>query len=94
MQFHTIKTASTLKTTTLKASNINNGADSNKKKEKDTSPTLQVKDPINTHLHSLSNGNLAQKVSFKSFENIQQSHKRSYMNSHEDRSQALCQTRI
>ena len=26
----------------LKASNINNNADSNKKKEKDTSPTLQV----------------------------------------------------
>ena len=45
----------------LKASNINNTADSNKEKEKDTSPTLQVNpiDPINTCLHSVSSGNLA-----------------------------------
>ena len=54
----------------LKAFNINNNADSNKEKEKDTLPTLQVNpinpiDPINTHLHSVSSGNLAQKYHSK-----------------------------
>ena len=45
--------------------------------------SLQVKNPIiNTPLHSVSNGNLAQNVSFKSFKNIQQSEKRSHTNSH------------
>ena len=64
--------ASAFKPTTLKVStiNLNNNADSNKEKEKDTSPTLQVKDSINTHLHSLRSGNLAQKVSFKSKDDI------------------------
>ena len=60
---------------------------SNKETEKEnTSPTLQV-NPINTNnrpLCSGSSGSLAQKVSFKSFKNTQQSCERSCMNSHED----------
>ena len=81
---HYIKMASTLKATTLKVSTItiNNNSDSNKEKDKDTSPTLQVKNPIT---HTLSSGNLAKKVSFKSFNNIQQSCKRSCTKSHEDK---------
>ena len=78
---HYLKTVST-----LKVSNINNNAESNsnKEKEKDTSPTLQV-NPINTRpLHPVSSGNLAQKVSFKSFKNIQQLCKRSRTNSRKD----------
>ena len=82
---HYLKMAST-----LKASNINNNADSNnKEKVKDTSPTLQVNpntiDPINTCLHSVCSGNLSQKVLLKASKNIQQSGKRSCINSHEDK---------
>ena len=72
---------------TLKASNINNNADSNKATDKekqnkeDTTPVSQVIDPINTRLTCISSVNLAQKVSFKSFENIQQSCKKSHTNS-------------
>ena len=62
------------------AVNLNNSADTNKE---NTSPTLQVNNPIiNRPIHSVSSGNLAQNVSFKSFKNIQQSWKRSHMNSH------------
>ena len=69
---HYLKMAST-----LKASNINNNADANKEKEKDNTSNLQVKDTINTCVTSISSGNLAHKVSFKNFKNIQQSCKRS-----------------
>ena len=68
---------------TLKVSNTNNNADSNKATDKekqnkeDTTPVSQV----NTRLTSISSGNSAQKVSFKSFKNIQQSCKRSCTNS-------------
>ena len=83
---HYIKMASTLKMT-----NINNNADSNSEqdetKTKDTTPS-QVNYPstsrntqYNTWLTSIRSSNLAHKVSFKSFENIQQSHKRSHTNS-------------
>ena len=40
---------------------------------------------INRPLHYVSSSNLAQNVSFKNFKNIQQSHKRSCTNSHEDK---------
>ena len=73
----------------LKASNINNNADSNSSMEKEnTSPTLQVNpinNSINRPLHSVSSGNLAQNVSFKSLKNIQQSHKRCNTNSCKDK---------
>ena len=75
-----------------KKSNINNNADSNKEKEKekDTLPTLHgypitPLHPINTCLHSVSSSNLAQKVSFKSLENILQSCKRPHTNSRKDK---------
>ena len=68
--------------------NFNNNADTNKENTENTSPTLQVNNPVNypiiyRPLHSVSSGNLAQNVSFKSFKNIQQSWKRSHTNSHE-----------
>ena len=68
----------------LKAVNVSNSADTNKNKTKEDeniSPTLQV-NPIRS-LKSVSSGNLARNMSFKSFESIQQSHKRSYTNSDE-----------
>ena len=55
--------------------NTNNNADSKAEESKEDSlPTSQV----NTHS---STGNLSRKVSFKSFESIMQSHKRSHTNS-------------
>ena len=65
--------------------NFNNSADtSNKENTENTSPTLQVNNPItNRPIHSVSSGNLAQNVLFKSFENIQQFQQRSHMNFHE-----------
>ena len=59
--------------------NFNNNADTNKE---NTSPTLKVNNSVNNPiinrpLHSVSSGNLAQNVSFKSFKNIQHSWKRS-----------------
>ena len=66
--------------------NFNNNADiNNKENTENTSPTLQTNNPIiNRPLHSVSSGNLAQNVLFKSFKNIQQSCKRSQMNSHKN----------
>ena len=71
----------------LTASNINNNANSNKATNKSTDKEIQNKEDttpvsqVNTRLTSISSGNLACKVSFKSFENIQQSRKRSCTNS-------------
>ena len=83
---HYIKMASTLKMT-----NVNNNANSNPEPEdtktKDTIPSqvnypsTSRSTPYNTQLTSISSNNLAHKVSFKSFENIQQSRKRSCTNS-------------
>ena len=65
---------------------FNNSAD-NKGKDEITPPTWQVNNPIRP-LHSVSSGNLARStmMSFKSFENIQQSHRRSHTNSWESTS--------
>ena len=61
------------------ATNLNNSADTN---TDNTSPTLQVNNPIIRPIHSFSTGNLSRSTtSFKSFKNIQQSHKRSHTNS-------------
>ena len=86
---HYIKMASTLKMT-----NVNNNADSNAEQEdtktKDTTPSqvnypsTSKNTPYNTQLTSISSDNLACKVPFKSFENIQQSHKRYHTNSHNE----------
>ena len=70
------------------AANFNNNTDTNKENTENTSPTLQVNNPVNNPiinrpLHFVSSGNSAQNVSFKSFENIQQSWKRSQTNSRE-----------
>ena len=67
------------------AANFNNNTDTNSKENtENTSPTLPVNNPIiNRLLHSVSSGNLAQNILFKSFKNIQQSHKRSHTNFHE-----------
>ena len=68
----------------LKAVNFNNSADTNKNKTKEDEnifPTLQV-NPIRS-LRSISSGNLAKGTSFKSFNSIQQSCKRSCTNSHD-----------
>ena len=67
------------------AANFNNSADTKDTKDENTSPTLQVNNPIiNRPLHSVSSGNLARRTtSFKNFKNIQQSCKRSCTNSHE-----------
>ena len=83
---HYIKMASTLKTY-----NVNNNADSNPEPEdtktKDTIPSqvnypsTSRNTPYNTRLASVSNDNLSHKVSFKSFENIQQPRKRFCTNS-------------
>ena len=70
--------------------NFNNNADTNKENTENTSPTLQVNNPIiNRPLHSVSSGNLAQNISFKSFKHIQQSQKRSHMNSHKTQDEIL-----
>ena len=66
----------------LKVVNFNNSADTNKnktKEEENISPTLQV-NRIRS-LRSVTSGNLARSMSFKSFKNIQQCHKRSHTNS-------------
>ena len=64
------------------ATNLNNMADTNKESTENTSPILQVNNPIiNRPIHSVSSGNLARMTSFKSFKNIQQTHKRSCTNS-------------
>ena len=62
----------------LKSGNCNNSA--NTSKEEETTPTLQV-NPKSRPIRSISSGNLAKKMSFKSFEDIQQSQKRSCTNS-------------
>ena len=59
----------------LRAGNCNSSANTNKDEE--GTPTLQV----NSKIRSISSGNLAEKMSFKSFESIQQSWKRSRTNS-------------
>ena len=64
----------------LKAGNCNNSANTNK--EDEGTPTLQVNSK-SRHIRSKSRGNLAKKMSFKSFEDIQQSWKRSCTNSWE-----------
>ena len=56
------------------ASNFNNNVDT-KENTENTSSTLQVINPVNNStinrpIHSVSSGNLAQNVSFKSFKNI------------------------
>ena len=79
---------------TLKMTNTKNNADSNPRSEdttiKDTIPSRvnylstskkSNNTPYNTQLASHSSDNLSCKVLFKSFENIQQSHKRSHTNS-------------
>ena len=64
----------------LKVGNCNNSANTNK--EDEGTPTLQVNSKSRP-IRSISSGNLAKKISFKSFEDIQQSRKRSHTNSHE-----------
>ena len=64
----------------IRAGNCNNSTDTNKDEE--NTLTLQV-NSRSRPLRSLSIGNLAKKTSFKSFESIQQSCKRSCTNSHE-----------
>ena len=86
---HYIKMAST-----VKMSNVNNNANSNPESEdtksKDTIPSqvnypsTSRNIPYNTRLASVSSNNLSCKVSFKSFENIQQSCKRSCTNFHDE----------
>ena len=65
----------------LKAVNFNNSTDTkNKTKEEENiSPIMQV-NPIRS-LRSANSGDLVRNMSFKSFESIQQSHKRSCTNS-------------
>ena len=62
----------------LKSGNCNNSA--NTSKEEEITPTLQVNSKSRP-IRSISSGNLAKKMSFKSFEDIQQSRKRSCTNS-------------
>ena len=62
----------------LKAGNCNNSA--NTSKEEEVTPTLQVNSKSRP-IRSISSGNLAKKMSFKSFKDIQQSQKRSHTNS-------------
>ena len=64
----------------LKAGNCNNSANTNK--EDEGTPTLQVNSKSRP-VRSISSGNLAKKMSFKSFKDIQQSQKRSRTNSPE-----------
>ena len=70
------------------ADNINTSPDTDHT-TKNTSPTLQVNSNIlstkTRPVNSISSGNLAKNTtSFKSFENINQSYKRSHMNSHDN----------
>ena len=62
----------------LKAGNCNNSA--NTSKEEEGTPTLQVNSKSRP-IRSISSGNLAKKMSFKSLEDIQKSWKRSCTNS-------------
>ena len=62
----------------LKAGNCNNSANTNK--EDEGTPTLQVNSKSRP-IRSISSDNLAKKMSFKSFEDVQQSQKRSRTNS-------------
>ena len=55
--------------------NINNSTDTYQTTK--TSPTLQVNMPNIRPVNLISSDNIARSSSFKSFENIQQSHKRS-----------------
>ena len=64
----------------LRAGNCNNSANANK--EDEGTPTLQVNSKSRP-IRSISSGNLAKKMSFRSFEDIQQSRKRSRTNSRE-----------
>ena len=64
----------------LKSGNCNNSA--NTSKEEENTPTLQVNSKSRP-IRSISSGNLAKKMSFKSFKDIQQSQKRSRTNSRE-----------
>ena len=64
----------------LKVGNCNNSLNTNK--EEEGTPTLQVNSKSRP-IRSISSGNLAKKMSFKSFEDIQQSRKRSRTNSRE-----------
>ena len=66
----------------LKSGNCNNSANTSKDKEEENTPTLQVNSKSRP-IRSISSGNLAKKISFKSFEDIQQSWKRSRTNSRE-----------
>ena len=63
--------------------NFNSTADIN---NENSSSTLQVNNSNinNRPIHSVSSGNLARSSSFKSFKNIQQSHKRCHTNWHTD----------
>ena len=62
----------------LKSGNCNNSA--NTSKEEEITPTLQVNSKSRP-IRSISSGNLAKKMSFKSFKDTQQSRKRSRTNS-------------
>ena len=62
----------------LRAGNCNNSANTNK--DEDGTPTSQVNSKSRP-IRSISSGNLAKKMSFKSFKSIQQSRKRSCTNS-------------
>ena len=74
---HYLKMVPALKTSNTNNADSNKATDKEKQNKEDTTPVSQV----NIRLTSISSGNLAQKVSFKSFKNIQQSHKRSHTNS-------------
>ena len=63
----------------LKSGNCNNSAKTSKDKEEENTLTLQVNK--SRPIRSISSGNLAKKISFKSFEDIQKSRKRSHTNS-------------
>ena len=68
----------------LKSGNCNNSANTSKDKDKEEENTLTLQ--VNSRsrpIRSISSGNLARKISFKSFEDTQQSRKRSRTNSRE-----------
>ena len=68
----------------LKSGNCNNSANTSKNKDKEEENTLTLQ--VNSRsrpIRSISSGNLARKISFKSFEDTQQSRKRSRTNSRE-----------
>ena len=67
----------------LRPGNFNNSTDTNK--DENNIPTLQVNSKSRS-LRSVSSGNLARNTSFKSYESIQQSRKRSHTNSRESHS--------